>query len=170
MLYRIIGNEVSTHRRVELTNWDAPDIATAKRFATEIGIAVSKIEPMNGPTQEQCEPARDTPASDTSDNTGRSATGASWKAPETEAMSLINCPVCQKPVCEAANACPGCGFTLTPDAVAVQKAEKVKKQKTEQRAADRGWHLLGYVHSLLGGAYIAALIVVNATQRPLYSR
>jgi hypothetical protein len=43
-------------------------------------------------------------------------------------MSLINCPECRKPVSAAANACPHCGFTFTPDVVAVQK---VKKQNDE---------------------------------------
>jgi hypothetical protein len=45
-------------------------------------------------------------------------------------MPLINCPECRKPVSEAANACPGCGFTLTPDVVAVQKR---KGKANEQR-------------------------------------
>jgi preprotein translocase subunit Sss1 len=51
MLYRIIGNEVSTHRRVEIPNWDAPNTETAKRLAREVGIAVSSIEPMNAPAR-----------------------------------------------------------------------------------------------------------------------
>ena len=44
-------------------------------------------------------------------------------------MSLINCPECRKPVSEAANACPRCGFTFTPDLVA---AQKVKMEKAQQ--------------------------------------
>jgi hypothetical protein len=36
-------------------------------------------------------------------------------------MSLINCPECHKPISDAAQACPNCGFTLTPDVVALQK-------------------------------------------------
>lgn len=46
-------------------------------------------------------------------------------------MSLINCPECWKPVSEAADACPRCNFTFTPDVVAAQKA---KRQKTQQVA------------------------------------
>lgn len=46
MLFRIIGKEIATHRQVEISNWDAPDIATAHQFATEIGINVTRIEPM----------------------------------------------------------------------------------------------------------------------------
>ena len=49
MLYRIIGEEVTTHRRVEIPNWDAPDIATAKRLAAQIGVVAARIEPMNAP-------------------------------------------------------------------------------------------------------------------------
>ncbi|MCE5268428.1 MAG: hypothetical protein LLG00_11130 [Planctomycetaceae bacterium] len=49
MLYRIVGEEVATRRHVEIPNWDAPDIAAANRFATEIGVAVSRIEPMYAP-------------------------------------------------------------------------------------------------------------------------
>ena len=44
-------------------------------------------------------------------------------------MLLINSPVCQKPVSEAANSCPCCGFPLTSDVVA---AQKVTKQKADQ--------------------------------------
>ncbi|MFZ1934351.1 MAG: zinc ribbon domain-containing protein [Thermoguttaceae bacterium] len=42
-------------------------------------------------------------------------------------MSLINCPECKKPVSETAAACPGCGFALTPDIVAVLKEKKQKE-------------------------------------------
>jgi hypothetical protein len=52
MRYRIIGEEITTHRRVELSNWEAPDTATAKQRAKEIGVVVSRIEPMSGATQE----------------------------------------------------------------------------------------------------------------------
>ena len=52
MLYRVIGEEISTHRHVEITNLDAPDAANARQFATEIGINVSKIEPMENPMPE----------------------------------------------------------------------------------------------------------------------
>jgi hypothetical protein len=50
MLYRIIGEEIATHRHVEIPNWDAPDIATARRLATQIGIVISRIEPTNTST------------------------------------------------------------------------------------------------------------------------
>jgi hypothetical protein len=52
MLYRIVGEEITTHRRVEIPNWEAADTATAKRLAREIGVVVSRIEPMSGTTQE----------------------------------------------------------------------------------------------------------------------
>ncbi len=45
---------------------------------------------------------------------------------------LILCPECQKPVSEAAPACPACGFTLSADIV---EAQKVKKRESEQGAA-----------------------------------
>ena len=47
MLYRIVGEEITTHRHVEISNWDAPDILTAQRNASEIGIIVSTVEPMD---------------------------------------------------------------------------------------------------------------------------
>jgi hypothetical protein len=50
MLYRIIGEEFATHRHVDIPNWDAPDTATAMRLATQIGIVVSRIEPINRAT------------------------------------------------------------------------------------------------------------------------
>lgn len=59
--YRIIGEEVATHRRVEIPNWEAPDIATAKQRATEIGVVVSRIELMNAPIQEECKIADSSP-------------------------------------------------------------------------------------------------------------
>jgi hypothetical protein len=42
-------------------------------------------------------------------------------------MALINCPECRKPVSETAATCPSCGFGLSPEVVATQKA----KQQTE---------------------------------------
>jgi hypothetical protein len=54
VLYRIVGEEIATHRHVEIPNWDAPDIMTAQRNAVEIGIVVSTVEPMDSTT----EPAR----------------------------------------------------------------------------------------------------------------
>ncbi len=44
-------------------------------------------------------------------------------------MSLIPCPECQKPVSEAASACPACGFTLSPDVIATQKERKRKSDR-----------------------------------------
>ena len=44
-------------------------------------------------------------------------------------MSLIKCPECQKLISEAAHACPGCGFTLTPDIVAAQQEDKEAKER-----------------------------------------
>ena len=82
MLYRIFGRgSVFTHRHVELSNWDAPDIATAKQSAAEIGIVVSKIEPMNAGCKK---PVQNTSGCATSSGTGRFVTGTSWKAFEAE--------------------------------------------------------------------------------------
>ena len=143
MLYRIVGREVATHRHVDIPNWEAPNIATAKRLATEIGIVVSRIEPMNGPPhgkqEEGNEHDRNAPASDSDDSLMRGIPlkALAAKAPETEAagaeaVSLINCPTCGKPISEVAKSCPGCGLPLTLDVVAAQKA---KKQKAEQASA-----------------------------------
>ena len=51
--FHIVGEEISTHRQVDISNWEAPDIETAKRRATEIGVVVSRIEPMNAETQSE---------------------------------------------------------------------------------------------------------------------
>lgn len=59
MLYRIIGEEIATRRHVEIPNWDAPDIGTAKRLATQIGVRVSRIEPMNAAAEIRRDTARD---------------------------------------------------------------------------------------------------------------
>ncbi len=150
MLYRIVGREVATHRRVEIPNWEAPNIAVAKRLATEIGIVVSTIEPMNAPTQEEQHEGvgngRNEPTSDNDDSLIRGiplkipaakaqkteVAETEAPAPETRAASLINCPTCGKPISEAAQSCPGCGLPLTPDIVA---AQRTKKQKAEQASA-----------------------------------
>jgi len=65
-------------------------------------------------------------------------------------MSLISCPECQKPVSEAARACPGCGFTFTPDVVA---AQKLKKQKNEQAAGLLGVGFLVIMILLCSGVF-----------------
>jgi len=49
MLYRVTGEEIATHRHIEISDWEAPDIVTAQRNAVEIGIIVSTIEPMESP-------------------------------------------------------------------------------------------------------------------------
>jgi hypothetical protein len=41
-------------------------------------------------------------------------------------MATIKCPECMKPISETANACPQCGFPLTPEKVAVQKEKEAK--------------------------------------------
>ena len=56
--------EVTTHRRVEVPNLDVPDTSMGKRIATEICGAVSRIEPTNALTQEQCEIGENIPTSD----------------------------------------------------------------------------------------------------------
>jgi hypothetical protein len=45
--YHVIGREVVTQRPIEISDWEAPDVETAKKLAKEIGVEVSEIKPMN---------------------------------------------------------------------------------------------------------------------------
>jgi hypothetical protein len=49
MHYRLVGEEISTHRRIIIPNWEASDQDSASQKAREIGIKVLKLTPLNAP-------------------------------------------------------------------------------------------------------------------------
>ncbi len=51
MRYRIIGEQLTTRRPIEIPNCEAADVVAAARLATQIGVMVSRIEPMDATVQ-----------------------------------------------------------------------------------------------------------------------
>ena len=135
MLYRIIGEEVSTHRRVEIPNWKLRPPQWRRSLAAEIGVKVLHIESMKAKREQRERREESINASDLDDNLARGCLRAtpsrspSSKCTGPQPTSLINCPACRKPVSEAASSCPSCGFPAHCEVVATQKAIK---QKAEQ--------------------------------------